>query len=104
MKDFVDVLHSKMIFWKVSPRRLYLSTNILDVPLHQTAVRSVRQDNLKFQLVFCSALWRCSELLLPCLGALADVLWQTLIVGGGHITVSSNVWKSRLAAPAWGVY
>jgi len=47
---------------------------------------------------------QCSELLLPCLGALADVLWQTLIVGGGHITVSSNVWKSGLAAPAWGVY
>lgn len=47
---------------------------------------------------------QCRELLLPCLGVFADVLWQTLIVGGGHITASSNVWKSGLAAPAWGVY
>ena len=47
---------------------------------------------------------QCSGLLLPCLGALADVLWHTLIVGGGHITLSSNVWKSGLAAPAWGGY
>lgn len=41
---------------------------------------------------------QCSELLLPCLGVRADVLWQALLVGGGHITVSSG-----LAAPAWGV-
>jgi hypothetical protein len=46
---------------------------------------------------------QCSELLLLCLGALTGVLWQTLVIGGGHITVSSNIWKSGLAAPAWGV-
>jgi hypothetical protein len=51
---------------------------------------------------------QCRELLFPCLRVLADVVWQTLIVGGGHITVSSNVssnvWWSGLAARAWGVY
>jgi hypothetical protein len=47
---------------------------------------------------------QCIELLMPCLGVIADVLWQTLIVGGGHITASSNAWNTGLAAPAWGVY
>jgi len=47
----------KQYFWKVSPKRRYLSINVLVVQLHQTAVRIVRHDNFKFQFVFCSALW-----------------------------------------------
>jgi hypothetical protein len=109
-KDVVDVLHSKITFLGG------FSETPVPLPIYLT-FRRIRQQSvmyatitLNFSFLHCfvvsvsSKTVQCIELLLPCLGVSADVLCQTLITGGVHITVCNNVWKSGLAAPKWGVY